>query len=84
MRVHEVKVSGTTLTGVVGDFELWFRVDAETELNASADPFVAAALLPSMLAGSDIEVDGAVSGQLLRISRTCRMSSIAGVRNSRG
>jgi hypothetical protein len=66
MRVHGVRVSGTTLTGVVGDFELWFRVDAETELNASADPFVATALLPSMLAGSDIEVDGAVSGQLLR------------------
>jgi hypothetical protein len=66
MRVHDVKASGGTLTGVVADFELWFRVDAPTEPNDSADPFVAAALLPSMLAGSDIEVDGAVSEQLVR------------------
>lgn len=66
MRVHDVKLSAATLTGGVGDFDLWFRVDAETELHASADPFVAAALLPSMLAGSDIEVDGAVSEQLVR------------------
>lgn len=64
MRVHDVRRSDTTLSGVVGDFELWFRVDG-AEPFESADPFVAAALLPSMLTGSDLEVDRPVSEQLL-------------------
>jgi hypothetical protein len=66
MRVHDVKMSGTTLSGRVADFELWFRVDADTPPGHSADPFLAAALLPAMVAGSDIEVEGAVSAPLVR------------------
>ena len=32
MRVHDVRRSDTTLSGVVGDFELWFRVDGAEQL----------------------------------------------------
>jgi hypothetical protein len=46
--------------------ELWFRVGAGFEPVLSADPFVAAALLPSMLEGSAIEVELPVSEPLVR------------------
>lgn len=60
MRISNVNLENssdaTTLSGYVGEFKLWFRVPPHLSLQATADPFVTAALLPSMLDGSDLEV----------------------------
>lgn len=40
----------------IGDFELWFRLPAGYGRTDVADPFVAAALLPAMRLGEDVEL----------------------------
>lgn len=49
----------TVLSATVGDFDLWYRFRSDVTIRESVDPFVAAALLPAMLHGADIEVDSA-------------------------
>lgn len=66
MRVHRLKSNADTISASIGDFELWFRVGAGHLPMDSADAFLVSALLPSMLDGSDIEVDFPVSETLLR------------------
>jgi hypothetical protein len=41
----------------VDGFRLWYRVPASCGVSATADPFAAAALLPSMIRGETVEVD---------------------------
>jgi hypothetical protein len=45
------------LSATLDNFVLWFRARDGSGVRDSADAFVAAALLPSMLQGADIEVD---------------------------
>jgi hypothetical protein len=63
--VRSIRKDGDRLSGRVGDFDLWFRIGAGTEPLDSADPFLAAALLPSMIDRSDIVVDRPVSEALV-------------------
>lgn len=52
----------------VDGFRLWYRVPDSYPVARSADPFVAAALLPAMVRGEELEVDPAltVSPKLLK------------------
>jgi hypothetical protein len=61
-----VRTNGPLLSARVGDQDLWFRVGAGVEPTCSADPFIAAALLPSMLQGSSLDVDYPVSETLVQ------------------
>ena len=63
MRITNLKLHSddyhNVLSATVGDFDLWFRFGRDATIRESVDPFVAAALLPAMLYGTDIEVEGA-------------------------
>ncbi len=63
MRITNLKLHSddyhNVLSATVGDFDLWFRFGRDETIRESVDPFVAAALLPAMLYGTDIEVEGA-------------------------
>ena len=65
MRITKLKLyfdgDHTVLSATIGDFDLWFRCRSDTSIRESVDPFVAAALLPAMVRGTDIEVDSAYS-----------------------
>lgn len=60
MEINSIKVFRTAtaerLTGTVGDFELWYEFPAGSGISERVEPFVCAALVPSMHAGSDIVV----------------------------
>jgi hypothetical protein len=72
MRIRDWGV--TTKSGVVevaaevDGFRLWYRLPESFAVTRSADPFVAAALLPAMVRGEELVVDEAlaVSPRLLR------------------
>jgi hypothetical protein len=57
----------TEVSAIVDGFRLWYRVPRSYAVTDSADPFVAAALLPAMRLGQKIEIDPGltVSPQLL-------------------
>jgi hypothetical protein len=60
MRVSGLKLEhgseSNILSAYVGDYLLWFRTPPNVPLLETADPFLTAALLPSMLEGSALEV----------------------------
>ena len=62
MDINNIKViksdTGERLIGTVGDFELWYNFPPGFNLLERVEPFVCAALIPSMLAGSDVVVPG--------------------------
>ncbi len=47
----------TEVSADVDGFRLWFRLPSSYAVSRSGDPFVASALLPSMLKGETLEVD---------------------------
>lgn len=54
------------LSAILDGFHLWYRFPLECPLALRGDPFVAAGLLPAMLAGENLVIDDApVSAQLL-------------------
>lgn len=71
MKIHERSVredrDTTEVSANIDGFRLWYRVPRSYAVTDSADPFVAAALLPAMRLGQKIEIDPdfAVSPQLL-------------------
>jgi len=71
MRISRVELERTPqadeLSGLVGDYRLWYRFAPGTVGAASADSFLAAALLPAMARGESLELDPelAVSPKLL-------------------
>jgi hypothetical protein len=58
LEISNVKViksdTGERLTGTVGNFELWYEFPPGFALAERIEPFVCAALIPSMQAGSDV------------------------------
>jgi hypothetical protein len=60
---REVRRDGTSVevSAAVDGFRLWYRVPASVRAAESADPFVAAALLPAMLQGEELAVDPALT-----------------------
>jgi hypothetical protein len=56
------------LPGVAAARELFFRTsaDAALPLGVSGDPFLAALLVPAMVAGATLEIEAPVSRRLLR------------------
>ena len=71
MKIHDRSVredrDTTEVSANIDGFRLWYRVPRSYAVTDSADPFVAAALLPAMRLGQKIEIDPdlAVSPQLL-------------------
>lgn len=70
MRVEAVEITndaaGTLLQARIDGFKLWYRFPPQTALVERSDAFLAAALLPAMWAGQDLEIDGPpVSARLL-------------------
>lgn len=47
------------------EMRVWFRVPASTSPTLSADPFLAASLIPAMALGKPMEIEGSVSARLL-------------------
>ncbi len=47
-----IKVSAS-----VDGFELWYKVPSSFQVSETANPFIAAALLPAMLKGENIDLD---------------------------
>lgn len=62
MKISDIQVNTTKeyneLSGRVGDFEIFYRFPLNVALNTRADPLVAASLIPSMLLGEDLEIEG--------------------------
>ena len=56
---REVRKDGSSVevSALVDGFRLWYRVPATVPVAGSADPFLAAALLPAMLQGEELVVD---------------------------
>jgi len=56
---RNVRSDGTSVevSAAIDGFRLWYRVPASVRVTESADPFVAAALLPAMLRGEELAVD---------------------------
>lgn len=72
-----IRVAGDhkELSATVDGFRLWYRVPRDCPLEARGDAFVAAGLLPAMLAGENLVIDDApVSPQLL--TSTARIQQI--------
>jgi hypothetical protein len=51
----------TEVSANVDDFCLWYRVPRPFPVSRAADPFVAAALLPAMYLGKELEIDPVLS-----------------------
>lgn len=60
MRISDISIrsdaSTQTLSGKIDDFDLWFRFPNSLSVSQRGDPFLVAALLPSMLRGESIEL----------------------------
>jgi len=60
MKIGDIEITEyddyNELSGQVGDFRLWYRFPKELELRTTADPFLAASLIPAMYLGEDIEI----------------------------
>ena len=53
----EDTVDGKRLSAYCGDFEVWYQFPPEHPIQISADPFIAAALIPAMSLGENIEIE---------------------------
>lgn len=74
MKIHDVKITKGAdldeLSGLVGDFRIWYKFPKNINPQISADPFVAASLIPSMFLGEDIEIDSDVRVSPMLIKNT--------------
>ncbi|MFZ2340220.1 MAG: hypothetical protein WAW07_10935 [Bacteroidales bacterium] len=65
MKIQELRTAKdeywTTVSALIDDFELWYKVPSAYAVTQTVDPFVAAALLPAMLNAETIEVGNGLS-----------------------
>lgn len=72
MKIHDIEVAShegiNELSGYIGDIKIWYRFPEHIVPPKSADPFVAAALIPSMFVGENLQLpsDLTVSPMLIR------------------
>ncbi|MCR4410342.1 MAG: hypothetical protein QHH43_07725 [Candidatus Saccharicenans sp.] len=67
-RKLEIKGDCQEISVLIGDFRLWYRVPKYLTISNMGDPFLAAALLPAMARGEELEFDEnlPVSSKLLQ------------------
>lgn len=76
MRISDIAINEAEayneLSGLIGEFRVWYRFPKHVKLSIRADAFVAAGLISAMYLGEDLEIDDdlPVSPMLLENSNT--------------
>ena len=60
----------------VDGYRLWYRLPATYPVSRSADPFLAAALLPAMVRGEDLEVEAPLTASPRLLANLARLQEI--------
>ena len=72
----ESNAESFTLSGECGGFTVFYTLPAELDVTLSADPFIAAALVPAMKHASDIEIEPGVPVSATLLANIDRLQEI--------